>query len=88
MKNGNHQENFESVAKLLRYQNAILDVLLHHLAHVEATLFALTVKALPAEKLYIAKSMKDHLQPTIYSDMMAEVERNLAESESSGHAPP
>ena len=80
MKDGNGQHDFDSIAQLLRQQNAILDVLLDHLAHVEATLFALTVKALPEENLRIAKSMKDHLQPKIYSDMMAEVEQNLAES--------
>jgi hypothetical protein len=61
-KDGNGQHDFDFIAQLLRHQNAMLDVLLHHLAHVEATLFALTLKALPEENLRIAKSMKDHLQ--------------------------
>ena len=60
MKDGNGQHDFDFIAQLLRHQNAILDVLLHHLAHVEATLFALTLKALPEENLCIAKNMKDH----------------------------
>jgi hypothetical protein len=80
MKDGNGQHDFESIAQLLHQQNAVLEVLSHHLAHVEATLFALAVKALSREDFCTAKRMKDYLQRTIYSDMMERVERNLTES--------
>jgi hypothetical protein len=80
MNNGNTQDDFDSIAQLLRAQNAVLEVLVHHLAHVEATLFALAIKALSNDKFIAAKHLKDHLQPTFYADMMAQAERNLAES--------
>jgi hypothetical protein len=68
------------IAQLLRHQNAQLNVLLHHVAHAEAILCALMVKALPDEKLRVAKSMKDYMQPKIYGEMVAEVERHLGDS--------
>jgi len=80
MKNGNGQHEFDIIAQLLRYQSAHLEVLLRHVAHAEATLCALTVKALPDEKLRVAKGMKDYMQPKIYGEMMADVERNLKDS--------
>jgi hypothetical protein len=80
MKNGNGEYDFDSIIKLLRRQNARLEVLLRHLAHAEAILFALTVKALPDEKLRVAKKMKDYLQSEIYSDMIDEVEEKCADS--------
>ena len=80
MKNGNGQHEFDSIVQLLRHENAQLKVLLRHVAHVEATLCALTVKALPDENLRVAKSMKDYLQQEIYAEMMAEVERNIRDS--------
>jgi len=80
MNNGNTRHDLDSIAQLLRAQNAVLEVVLHHLAHLEATLFALAVKALPNEKFIAAKRLKDHLQPTIHGDMMARAERDLRDS--------
>jgi hypothetical protein len=68
MKNENGHKDFDSISKLLRDQNAMLKVLLHHLSHAEATLSALTVKALSGQKLRSAKAMKDYLRPGIYNE--------------------
>ena len=77
MKNGNNEHDFDSVAQLLRQQSAGLEVLLWHLAHAEATLFALTSKTLSDENFRIAKVVKDHTYREIYSEMIAEAKRNL-----------
>src|SRR5262245_41116530 len=47
MKNGNSEHDFDSIAELLRPQNAAFEVLPHHLAYVEATVSTLLVKTLP-----------------------------------------
>ena len=54
MRNGTSDHD-DSVAEHLRRQNFALGVLLRHLAHVEATLVALTVKSLSGENLCTAK---------------------------------
>ena len=77
MKNGNSEHDFDSIAELLRQQNAVLEVLLRHLAHAEATLLALTSKTLSDENFRIAKVVKDHTYTKIHSEMIAEVKRNL-----------
>jgi hypothetical protein len=77
MKNGNTEHDLDSIAQLLRRQNAVLDVLLRHLAWSEATLGALTLKTLSDENLSQAKAMKDYIQPMIYDEMIAEIERKL-----------
>ena len=77
MRNGNSKHDFDSIAELLRHQNALLRVLLHHLAHAEAALFALTVQALPDESLRIAKGLTDHTHAEIYKEMAAEVKRKM-----------
>lgn len=84
MRNGNTEHDFDSIAELLRHQNAMLLVLLGHLAHVEGALCALTVQALPDENLRIAKGLKDHTQVKIYKEMMAEVKRNNEELSTNG----
>jgi hypothetical protein len=77
MKNGSTKHDFDSIAELLRQQNAALEVLLSHFAHTEAALLALTVKILPEENLAIAKRLKDHMQSQIYAEMMDEIQRKL-----------
>jgi hypothetical protein len=84
MRNGNTEHDFDSIAELLRHQNAVLVVLLDYLAHVEAALCALTVQALPDENLRIAKGLKDHTQAQIYKEMMAEAKRNDEELSTNG----
>lgn len=79
MKNGNGKHDFDFIVELLRGQDAVLEVLLCHLAYVEATLTALTVKTLSNENLRTAKGMKDYMQPKIYGGMIAEIKRNLDE---------
>jgi hypothetical protein len=56
MKNGTSDHD-ESVAEHLRRRNVALDMLQRHLAHVEATLMALTVKNLSGENLCTAKGI-------------------------------
>jgi hypothetical protein len=80
MKNGKTEHDFDSIAEVLRHQNAKLQVLLRHLAHVEATLSVLTVKTIADENLTLAKALKDHTYEEIYGEMIAEVERNLDQS--------
>ena len=58
-------------------RNVALDVLLRHLAHVEATLMALTVKSLSGENLSTAKGMEDCRRPRIHEGMRAEIRRKL-----------
>jgi len=77
MKNDNSEHDSDSVAEHMRRQNSVLEVLLSHLAHVEATLTALTVKTLSEKNLCTAKGMKDYMQPKIYGEMIAEIKRNL-----------
>ena len=79
MKNGNSEHDFDSVTQLLRRQIATLDVLLRHLAFTEATVTALTLKALCDENLCAAKQMKDFMQPMIYDEMLAEINRTLVD---------
>jgi hypothetical protein len=59
MNNGASQHHLDTIAQLLRHQNAMLEVVIKHLAHTQATLLALSVKSLPEKKLRVAKHMKD-----------------------------
>ena len=77
MKNGNTEHDLDSIAQLVRRQNATLDVVMRHLAFTEASVLALIPKTLPDESLYSAKRMKDLLQLLIHEQMIDEVERNL-----------
>ncbi len=63
MHNGNNKASLDSIADDLRWQNAAIEVLLRHVAHLEATVAGLTLQLLDGEKLLTAKAMKDHQQP-------------------------
>jgi hypothetical protein len=75
MKNGNSEHDFDSIARRLRRQDAMLKVLLRHLAHAEATLSVVMVKTLPGKGFCAAKTMRDFLQAKIYREMIAEIKR-------------
>jgi hypothetical protein len=77
MKNGNNEHDFDSIADHLRHQDAVLEVLLHHLANVEATVTALTLKSLSDKNSYAVKRLKEYMQPKIYGKMIAGILRNL-----------
>jgi hypothetical protein len=77
MKNGETGHVSDPIAELLRRGEAKLDVLLRHVAHIEATLFVLTVKTISDENLPLAKALKDHTYEEVYGKMLAEVERKL-----------
>jgi len=80
MKNGNSEHDFDSIAELLRRQGAVLEILVHHLAYVEATLGALLVEMLPDEAaLHKAKKLKDQILSKINDKMKADLERALDE---------
>jgi hypothetical protein len=55
----------------------VLQVLLRRLAHTEAMLFVLTVRATREGDLLTTKALKDHTYEEVYSKMRAEVERDL-----------
>ena len=80
MKNGSSEHNFDLIAELLRRQNAVFELLVHHLAYVEATVSTLLVKTLrykDKEEVHKMKKLRDHILPKINDKMEAELERNL-----------
>ena len=77
MNNGNSGHDFDSIIELLRKQHAVLDVLLRHLARVEAMVFAVSSHTLTDDDLRIVKRLKDHTYEKIWDDIIAEVKREL-----------
>jgi hypothetical protein len=71
MKNGEH--DLAALMAELQWQRAALQVLLRHVAHVEAIVEVLTVKSLNHETLVAAKGLKDDMQPKIVAQMNAEI---------------
>lgn len=80
MKNGNSEHDFDSIAETLRRQNAVLEVLIHHLASAEATGFVLALETLPDEALHTVKEVKDHILSEIHERIIAEAERDFEDS--------
>jgi hypothetical protein len=78
MKNGS-KHDFDSIAELLRRQDVLLEVLVDHLASVEATALLL-LQMLPEESLNDVKEVKDYFLSKINDKMKAELERNLEDS--------
>ena len=81
MKNGNNEHDFDSIAELLLRQNAALEILVHHLAYVEAAVAALTVQTVPSKAaLRKLKKLKDNVLSKINDKMKADLERLLEDS--------
>jgi hypothetical protein len=80
MKNDNSEHDFDSIAELLRRQNAFLEVLVHHLAGVEAAALVLVLQTLPEEALHTVKEVKDHILSEIHEKIIAEAERDFEDS--------
>jgi hypothetical protein len=77
MKNGNSEHDLDSVARLVRRHNAMLDVLLQHVACIEAKLAVITAKTLRDGSLGWAKQMKDCTEPLALAEMIGEIQDKL-----------
>lgn len=76
MKNGSNEHNFESITETLRRQNAALEILVHHLAYVEAAVGALTFQIVPDEAARRRlKKLKDRVLSRINNKMGEDLER-------------
>jgi len=80
MKNGNSEHDFDSIADLLRRQNVFLEVLVHHLAGVEAAVLVLVQQTLPEEALHAVREVEDHILSDIHEKIIAEAERDFEDS--------
>jgi hypothetical protein len=81
MKNGNSEQDFDSIAETLRRQNAVLEILVHHLAYVEAAVGALTFQMVPDEAaLDELKKLKDKVLSRINDTMGEHLERLIEDS--------
>jgi hypothetical protein len=80
MKNDNREHDFDSIADLLRRQNVFLEVLVHHLAGVEAAAYVLVLQTLPEEALGTVKEVKDHILSEIHKRILAEAEGDFDDS--------
>jgi len=79
MKNDNSEHDFDSIAELRR-QNAFLEVLVHHLAGVEAAALVLVHQTLPEESLDTVREVKDHILSEIHEKLITEAERDFEDS--------
>jgi len=80
MNNGNTNHDFDSISGRLDYQDIVLDVLLDHLAGLEATVLALMAQTLSNEDLRMAKRLRGRILSEISDKIVAEVKRNLEDS--------
>jgi hypothetical protein len=70
----NSEHDLEFISELLCDQNAFLEVLVDHVAHVEAALSLLVLQTLPEKVLYKVKEFKDHILSDIHERLAAEAE--------------
>lgn len=80
MKNGNSQQDFDSIVERLAYQNTLLEVLLDHVAVVEATVSVLMVQTLPDKDLRVARKLRDQILSEISNKIVNKVKRYLEDS--------
>jgi len=62
MNHDNSEHDFDSIAELLQRQTVVLEVLVHHLAGVEAAALVLVLQTLPEEALHTVREVKDHIR--------------------------
>ncbi len=79
MKNDNSDHDFDSITELLRRQGVLMEILVDHLANVEATAHLL-LQTLPWESLDDVQEMKDYFLSKMNDKMKGELERNLEDS--------
>jgi hypothetical protein len=79
MKNDNNKHDFDSIADLVHRQGVFLEILIHHLAAVEATMLVLALDRLPDETLRTVKEVKDQILSEIHGRLVAEREHNVDE---------
>ena len=79
MKKDNNRDDFDSIAGLVHRQGVFLEILIHHLAAVKATLLVLALHQLPDETLRTVKDVEDEILSEIHGRLIAEVEHNLGE---------
>jgi hypothetical protein len=75
----NYEHDPESISELLRRQGVFMEILVDHLANVEATAHLL-LQTLPWESLNDVQEMKDYFLSKINDKIKAELERNLEDS--------
>ena len=80
MKKNNSKHDFDSIADLVNRQGVFLDILIHLLAAVKATLLVLALHQLPDGTLHTVKEVEDEILSEIHRRLIAEVEHNLDES--------
>jgi hypothetical protein len=79
MKKHDNNEDFDSIADLVDRQGVFLEILIHRLAAVEATVLVLALHTLPDETLATVKEVEDEILSKIHGRLIAEVEHNLDE---------
>ena len=79
MKKLDSKHDFDSIADLVHRQGVFLEILVHHLATVEATVLVLALHRLPDETLGTVKEMENEILSKIHGRLLAEVEHNLDE---------
>jgi len=79
MKKDNNKHDFDSIADLVHRQGVFLELLIHHLAAVQATVLVLALHRLPDETLRTVKAVEDEILSEIHGRLVAEVEHNLDE---------
>ncbi len=85
MNNGYKEHDLDSIAKLLRQHHVVFEVLLQHVASIEATVLTLLVKTLPdkdkadVHKTNDLKKLIDRTLSEITNKIEADLERKLEE---------
>jgi hypothetical protein len=79
MKKDNDKHDCDSIADLVYRQGVFLEILVHHLATVEATVLVLALHSLPDETLGTVKEVENEILSKIHGRLLAEVEHNLDE---------
>ncbi len=80
MKNDNSEHDLDSIAEILCRQNVFLEILVHHVASVEATAFMLALQTLDEEALGTVKEVKDEILSEIHKRIIAEAEHDFEDS--------
>jgi hypothetical protein len=75
--NGNSENGFDSIAEHLRRQDVALELLVHHVAYVEAILAALVFETLPEKSRRRFNKLRVKILSHINDDMIAELEHKL-----------
>jgi hypothetical protein len=77
MKKYNNNEDLDSIADLVHRQGVFLEILIHRLAAVEATVLVLALHTLPDETLGAVKGVEEEILSKIHGRLAAEAEHNL-----------